>query len=586
MTIVSLLLTVSLAGTAVDAAGAVTIGPWSSSGSLNVGRSGHTATLLRDGSVLVSGGEAAGQGTFKSSELYDPSKGTWSLTGSMQDPRMYHTASLLQDGRVLVTGGAYNPAAGGVVYLRSCEIYDPVTGTWSPAAPMTTAREFHSATLLADGSVLVVGGENAHGLPASAEIYDPSNDTWSPAKSMSTGRFRPLTATLTNGNVLVAGGYSDTYLSSAKIYDASANTWLSTGGLQDARYGGTATVLEDGMVLVAGGENDLYLDEAELYDPSTGEWSTVAHMSTPRQNAAASLLPDGRVLVAGGANAIDYLSSAEVYDESADEWLPAGSMAKRRYLPTSTLLPNKRVLVVGEIFGGASTELFREDPTAPITSAPVYHLVRPSALSADVPATIPVLTRWSASDPDDAIASYQVQMKINGGPWSPVSLTSPTSTSVTIRQTIGASFAFRVRAKDTFGNLGSWEVGPTRAVNGFQESSLTYNGTWTSASPATAWEGGVKDTTESAASAVFSFNGDHIAWIGAMGPRFGSARVYLDGVLRSTVNCNSPTLLRRRVLLKYRWPTVGTHRIRIVNIATAGHPKTEVDGLVTLSSVT
>ncbi len=145
----------------------------------------HTATLLQDGRVLVSGGpiRRASIDTSASAEIYDPALGTWSQTGSMTAEREGHTATLLLDGRVLVSGGyaayPYDDGAGGYYRLfhwESAEIYDPVSGTWWETGSMRAGtRSHHMSTLLSDGRVLVSGGYTAYSYP--------STPTWPARKS-------------------------------------------------------------------------------------------------------------------------------------------------------------------------------------------------------------------------------------------------------------------------------------------------------------------------------------------------------------------------------------------------------------------
>jgi hypothetical protein len=138
-------------------------------------RTGHTATLLSNGLVLVAGGYTFSSVSLASAELYDPTTGLWSTTGSMATGREDETATILPNGQVLAAGGL-SATNSGVSALSSAELYDPVTGTWSTAASMATARYIDTATLLSDGAVLVAGGHGGTlccGAPslASAELY-------------------------------------------------------------------------------------------------------------------------------------------------------------------------------------------------------------------------------------------------------------------------------------------------------------------------------------------------------------------------------------------------------------------------------
>jgi hypothetical protein len=122
---------------------------------------------------------------------------------------------LLPNGKVLVTGGTgLTPAQSSTVpfdpVLASAEIYDPATGTWTPTGSLGQPRESHTATLLADGRVLVAGGDNYFGgvFPTSAEVYDPDAGKWSPTLPLVSGRLEHIAALLPNGKVLVAGGFN------------------------------------------------------------------------------------------------------------------------------------------------------------------------------------------------------------------------------------------------------------------------------------------------------------------------------------------------------------------------------------------
>jgi Galactose oxidase, central domain/IPT/TIG domain len=153
---------------------------WTATGSLNVARAGQTATLLPAGKVLVAGGNLPNAGgTLASAELYDPVTGTWKLTGSMNAPRDGHTAVLLPDGTVMVAGGCGGGASGcngNFPALASAEFFNAEYGYWSFAPSMTQPRVFADATLLANGDLLMTGGDPSYAAraQASAELYTPT----------------------------------------------------------------------------------------------------------------------------------------------------------------------------------------------------------------------------------------------------------------------------------------------------------------------------------------------------------------------------------------------------------------------------
>ncbi len=270
-----------------------------------------------------------------------PDAGSFTAGGSMITARQYHTATLLGNGKVLVTGG--NGATG---VLAGAELYDPATGSWSTAGSMADARTGHTATLLPNGSVLVAGGyNNDFYVLSGAELYDPATNSWSAAAAMSSTRAGHTASLLPAGKVLVTGGYDEDFdlLASAEIYDPASDSWSPVTPMSEARSDFTATQLANGKVLVTGGSGD---NSAELYDPPSNSWSVAGSMLAPRFSHTATPLSDGKVLVTGGYDS-GYLASAELYDPSSNSWSAAGSMAAGRQSHSSTLLADGTVLVAG-----------------------------------------------------------------------------------------------------------------------------------------------------------------------------------------------------------------------------------------------
>ncbi|HET7488896.1 MAG TPA: kelch repeat-containing protein [Acidimicrobiales bacterium] len=282
-------------------------GKWQMTGSMNQPRFGAAVvTLPKTGKVLAAGGSAGDDGVISpSAELYDPATGAWTFTLPMAACRVSPSASVLASGDVLVVGGVGCDGAA----QTTAELYRSTSGEWVPAAPMATPRWGHSATVLADGRVLVAGGRStAVGAPtekveASAEIYDPAADRWSPAAPMHEGRVLHAAGLLSSGEVVVAGGHpqnpSDPHAAtaSAELYDARANAWTKTGSMHAGREEGGSAVLEDGTFLMAGGGQQA---SAEIFRPSTGTWSLTEPMSTIHDDAQLTVLPAGDVLIAGG----------------------------------------------------------------------------------------------------------------------------------------------------------------------------------------------------------------------------------------------------------------------------------------------
>ncbi len=228
----------------------------------------------------------------------------------MTTARYGQTATRLADGHVLIVGGGLDETDANIQdAYASAELYDPSSGTFKATGPMHAARGNHTATLLSDGRVLIAGGspgESGHASPA--ELYDPASGTFSVTGTPGSVRSGAMAVLLHDGRVLIAGGFLGGTppgpMASAELYDPATGKFSPTGSMSVARMHATATLLPDGRLLVAGGENPpgTPYASAELYDPATGKFSPTGSMSTGRSLLISALLPDGRVLVAGGWN--------------------------------------------------------------------------------------------------------------------------------------------------------------------------------------------------------------------------------------------------------------------------------------------
>jgi hypothetical protein len=267
-------------------------------------------------------------------------------TGSMVFPRLAAAAAPLADGRVLVVGGdecTYLCSD----YLESAEIFDPAAGRFSRTGDMSLSRHGPIAAPLPDGRVLVAGGLTDDTSPVtflqSAEIFDPDTGTFSPTGDMTVPRDYAAAAPLPDGRILVAGGYnSGGLLKSAEIFDPATGSYSPTGSMAQERYAAAAAPLPDGRVLVVGGTGNSspFLQSAEIFDPASGSFSPVSSTTAASVSTAAVPLPDGRVLLEDG----------EVFDPATNSFSSAGigsEVPVHAGGAVAAPLPDGRVLFAG-----------------------------------------------------------------------------------------------------------------------------------------------------------------------------------------------------------------------------------------------
>ncbi|MCC6629575.1 MAG: hypothetical protein IT340_19525 [Chloroflexi bacterium] len=393
-------------------------GAWSATGSLSKPSDNHSSTRLQDGRVLLLSWDSGAASIYSptsgawldvsaptggiesvialllqdgrvflvqqgnTSDIYDPVTDTWMTTAERSARyRSGPSATLLSDGKVLVAGGD-----DGDTTLATAEIYDPVMDTWVDTGAMATPRESHTAVRLADGSVLVLGGNaNSAALP---ERFEPATGAWSPTGALSTPSYFMTATLLPSGRILTTG--AGPYSKTVQIYDpngtggppapipplptpVASSEWAASGNPPSGHASVfTLTRLPSGKVLLAGGQRFLAdgfgvsIATADLYDPASGAWAATSPMGEARESHAAVLLPNGKVLVAGGdgpnstGDCCYAMATAELYDPATGAWSATGAMTRERDSLTGVLLGNGKVLVVED--GRQSTEVY--DPAS------------------------------------------------------------------------------------------------------------------------------------------------------------------------------------------------------------------------------
>ncbi len=320
---------------------------WTTTSSTAEPRTDHAAITLASGRVLVAGRSSSG---FVDAEIFDPASSTFAVVSPMLEPRSSPALAPLGEGAAVLVIGGKSPCDGcGAV--ASVEMFDETTGFFSPMSPMTTARVAHSASTLADGRVLVAGG-NAGGLGAphlaSSEIFDPPMGMFVSGPSLVIPRSGHTATALPSGDAIIVGGAPGPKMT--ELFDAGADAFVPAGDLAERRTDHAAALLSDGRVLVAGGRVPSSADDvlaAEIFDPSARAdlaWSSAGTLVSPHAFGTLTALSGGRALMVGGCCVT---AAAELFDPVASAWNATSSLETGRSGHAAAPLSTTTVLVIG-----------------------------------------------------------------------------------------------------------------------------------------------------------------------------------------------------------------------------------------------
>ncbi|HEV2323095.1 MAG TPA: YDG domain-containing protein, partial [Terracidiphilus sp.] len=351
---------------------------WSAAQPLSAARSGAATVMLQDGRLLITGGNN-GTSSVASVDIVDTA-GNITAAAPMNMARSQHTATVLQDGRVLVVGGvdvSGNP-------IGTAEIFDPSVNParvnpWTSTGPLVQARSGQTATLLNDGTVLIAGGLSGGQVLNTLELFNAASGANGSftivSATLSSPRAKHTAVLLEDGRVMIIGGWDGTMtppqppatsgtpnpLATTDIYDASAQQVRAGPALNVGRMSLTATTQLDGQVFVAGGNDGTHdLASTEIFDPITSPQPATftrssLSLTTPRSNHLAFLLPhNGGTLLVGGTSNGTAIASAELYmpvylsQAQTATLTPAAAMNTARAYATGSPLSDGTVTSVND----------------------------------------------------------------------------------------------------------------------------------------------------------------------------------------------------------------------------------------------
>ncbi len=319
-------------------------GSWEIIDSMNVPRYWFGTTILTNSEVIVSGSDS--ETLLNSTEIYNVTNDSWELTSTMLRGRAAHHLFKLNNGEVIAVGG---------FLTRSCEVFNSSSNSWRYTDSLKTMKYFwDTATLLNDGRILVAGGyyfdrstlQNIY--YKTCEIFDPITETWSFTDSLAVGRSSHTATLLNNGRVLITGGQNNTGdINSCEIYNPVTNEWAVVNSLLHARSFHSAVLLSDGRVLVSGGitpDSTLGTKYCEIYDPITDSWSEAGEMTFPRTGHKTLLLFDSTVLITGGTFEPEIW---EIYDPKTLSVIYYDTLPVVVFEPEIEMFPDGRIISMG-----------------------------------------------------------------------------------------------------------------------------------------------------------------------------------------------------------------------------------------------
>lgn len=446
-------------------------------GLMTLPRCNQTATLLHNGKVLIVGGTDERPDTrnpnFLRSEIYDPSTGTFSFAGSLNVPRSGHTATLLDNGKVLIVGGT---SIWSSENLGKIELYDPLSDTFSVVATLGYERQFHTSTLLPNGNVLIIGGNPSSvthdiDMQKSVLIFNPQTNSLTNG-GVHKGRFGHSAVRLNNGKILIVGGLRTTTsgmtesAEKAELYDPHSMTFTEIGAPYYWTWpSGPATLLHDGRVLIGpsitgsvDGSDFRGPSRGVIFDPSTNTFSMTGNFVLNRSSdgTTSTLLASGIVLFTGGNSfpPNTYTKEAEVFDPASLTMSQVGNMAVIRRYHTATLLLDGRVLIVGNSwYRGGSTTSGRDMVArrAELYVPPATIPVAPSNLQATTLSSSSIALQWRDNSNNES--GFTVEQATGSGTFLPLGTVGINQVTATNTDLAAATtYRYRVRSFNSAGN--------------------------------------------------------------------------------------------------------------------------------------